>query len=68
MFKNFNIFIETHCMRLETAMRKENVDTTKRRMQCVSTLTATTVICGGFFPSQLKPREGTFVFPVNPLS
>ena len=33
----FNIFVETHCMRLETAARKENVDTTERRMQCVST-------------------------------
>ncbi|MCR4293362.1 MAG: hypothetical protein NUV76_10850 [Candidatus Kuenenia sp.] len=25
----FNIFVETHCMRLETAVRKENVDTTE---------------------------------------
>ena len=25
--RNFNIFVETHCMRLEAAVRKENVDT-----------------------------------------
>ncbi len=41
MFRNFNIFVETHCMRLETAARKEYVDTAERRMQCVYTLTAT---------------------------
>ena len=37
-FRNINIFVETHCMRLETAARNKNVDITERRMQCVSTL------------------------------
>ncbi len=41
-FRNFRYFAETHCMRLETAMRNENVYKTKRRMQCVSTLTLST--------------------------
>ena len=44
-FRNFNIFVETHCMRLETAVRKENVDTRERRMQCVSTLTCVSPFC-----------------------